>query len=153
MKEWSHYKKQEYRQAIDEFDAAIQLRGMLPNAHNDRGGAYEALGNFQAAAHDYENAAALGSAFAMTNLGRMYETGRGVPKDYSEARRWYEKGAQGGDALAMNNLGALYGRGQGCDVVALKVEDVAQNGHAVERATARQKKTRQTVRFRAIHAA
>ena len=54
--------------------------------------------------------------------------------------------------LAMFTL-AIDSKLRGCDVVALKVEDVAQNGHAVERATARQKKTGQTVRFRAIHAA
>ena len=36
---------------------------------------------------------------------------------------------------------------RGCDVVALKVEDVAPNGYAVERATVRQKKTGQPVRF------
>src|SRR5438445_12560821 len=35
----------------------------------------------------------------------------------------------------------------GCDVVALKVEDVAPNGYAVDRATVRQKKTGQPVRF------
>jgi hypothetical protein len=35
----------------------------------------------------------------------------------------------------------------GCDVVALKVEDIAPLGYAVERATVRQKKTGQPVRF------
>jgi integrase len=36
---------------------------------------------------------------------------------------------------------------RGCDVVALKVEDVAPNGYSVERASVRQKKTGQPVRF------
>jgi integrase len=36
---------------------------------------------------------------------------------------------------------------RGCDVVALKVEDVAPNGYSVDRATVRQKKTGQPVRF------
>jgi integrase len=36
---------------------------------------------------------------------------------------------------------------RGCDVVALKVEDVAPSGYAVDRATVRQKKTGQPVRF------
>jgi integrase len=48
--------------------------------------------------------------------------------------------------LAMFNL-AIDSKLRGCDVVALKVEDVAPNGHAVERATVRQKKTGQPVRF------
>jgi integrase len=36
---------------------------------------------------------------------------------------------------------------RGSDVVALKVEDAAPNGYAVDRATVRQKKTGQPVRF------
>src|SRR6516164_6199782 len=36
---------------------------------------------------------------------------------------------------------------RGCDVVRLKVEDVAPHGHAADRATVRQKKTGQPVRF------
>ena len=48
--------------------------------------------------------------------------------------------------LAMFNL-AIDSKLRGCDVVALKVEDVAPGGDAIERATARQKKTGQPVRF------
>ena len=36
---------------------------------------------------------------------------------------------------------------RGCDVVALKVEDVAPNGYAIDRATGRQKKTGRPVKF------
>jgi len=36
---------------------------------------------------------------------------------------------------------------RGCDVVAVKVEDIAPNGYSVDRATIRQKKTGQPVRF------
>jgi integrase len=48
--------------------------------------------------------------------------------------------------LAMFNL-AIDSKLRGCDVVALKVEDVAPNGYTVDRATVRQKKTGQPVRF------
>ena len=48
--------------------------------------------------------------------------------------------------LAMFNL-AIDSKLRGCDVVALKVDDVAPNGYAVERATVRQKKTGQPVKF------
>jgi len=48
--------------------------------------------------------------------------------------------------LAMFNL-AIDSKLRGCDVVRLKVEDVALHGHAVDRATVRQKKTGQPVRF------
>ena len=48
--------------------------------------------------------------------------------------------------LAMLNL-AIDSKLRGCDVVALKVEDVAPGGNALDRATVRQKKTGQPVRF------
>src|SRR6202790_14201 len=48
--------------------------------------------------------------------------------------------------LAMFNL-AIDSKLRGCDVVALKVEDVAPHGYAVDRATVRQKKTGLPVRF------
>src|SRR6201987_3935893 len=48
--------------------------------------------------------------------------------------------------LAMFNL-AIDSKLCGCDVVALKVEDVAPSGYAVDRVTVRQKKTGQPVRF------
>jgi integrase len=48
--------------------------------------------------------------------------------------------------LAMFNL-AIDSKLRGCDVVALRVEDVAPNGYAVARATVRQKKTGHPVRF------
>jgi integrase len=48
--------------------------------------------------------------------------------------------------LAMFNL-AIDSKLRGCDVVSLRVEDVAPSGYAVDRATVRQKKTGQPVRF------
>jgi len=48
--------------------------------------------------------------------------------------------------LALFNL-AIDSKLRGCDVVALKLEDIAPHGYAVERATIRQKKTGQPVRF------
>jgi len=48
--------------------------------------------------------------------------------------------------LAMFNL-AIDSKLRGCDVVALKVDDVAPSGYAIDRATVRQKKTGQPVRF------
>ncbi len=48
--------------------------------------------------------------------------------------------------LAMFNL-AIDSKLRGCDVVSLKVEDVAPRGYAVDRATVRQKKTGQLVSF------
>jgi len=48
--------------------------------------------------------------------------------------------------LALFNL-AIDSKLRSCDVVSLKVEDVAPHGYAMERATVRQKKTGRPVRF------
>lgn len=48
--------------------------------------------------------------------------------------------------LALFNL-AIDSKLRGCDVVAIRVDDVAPNGHAIERATVRQRKTGRPVRF------
>ena len=48
--------------------------------------------------------------------------------------------------LAMFNL-AIDSKLRGCDVVALKVEDIAPNAYSVDRATVRQKKTGLPVKF------
>ena len=48
--------------------------------------------------------------------------------------------------LALFNL-AIDSKLRGCDVVAVKVEDVARNGYAMDRATVRQKKTGRPVKF------
>jgi hypothetical protein len=48
--------------------------------------------------------------------------------------------------LALFNL-AIDSKLRGCDVVSLRIADVAPNGYAVDRATVRQRKTGRPVRF------
>ena len=48
--------------------------------------------------------------------------------------------------LALFDL-AIDSKLRGCDVIGLKVEDIAPHGYAIERATIRQKKTGRSVRF------
>ena len=48
--------------------------------------------------------------------------------------------------LAMFNL-AIDSKLRGCDLMALKVEDVAPNGYTIDRATVRQRKTGRPVKF------
>jgi integrase len=48
--------------------------------------------------------------------------------------------------LAMFNL-AIDSKVRGCDVVALKVEDIAPGGYTIDRATVRQRKTGRPVKF------
>jgi TPR repeat protein len=54
-----------------------------------------------------------GAPSAQAYLGFMYETGRGVPQNYTEAAIWYRRAAEQGDSLAQYSLGKLYDRGQG----------------------------------------
>jgi hypothetical protein len=48
--------------------------------------------------------------------------------------------------LALFNL-AIDSKLRGCDVVSLRIADVAPNGYAVDRATVHQRKTGRPVRF------
>jgi TPR repeat protein len=63
-----------------------------------------------------EKALTAGDAAAMNDLGNHYFDGNGVPKDYTEARKWYERAAAAGNVVAMGNVGDLYFHGIGVPV-------------------------------------
>ena len=67
------------------------------------------------------------------------------PKHVWAIRTMLQNDRQARD-LALFNL-AIDSKLRACDLVALKVDDVAPNGYAVERATVRQRKTGRPVRF------
>ena len=54
-----------------------------------------------------------GNAFVQSNLGILYENGRGVTQDYKQAVKWYRKAAEQGIAQAQYNLGNMYYDGRG----------------------------------------
>ena len=54
-----------------------------------------------------------GDPAAQTYLGFMFQTGRGVPQNYTEAAMWYRRAAEQGDSLAQYSLGLLYDKGFG----------------------------------------
>jgi TPR repeat protein len=56
------------------------------------------------AAELYQRAADQGRAFAQNNLGRLYETGQGVPKDLEKATELYQRAANHGYEPAIANL-------------------------------------------------
>jgi len=49
------------------------------------------------------------------NLGCMYESGKGVPKNCEQAIYWYLKAAEKDNAKALNNLAHMYQKGDGVD--------------------------------------
>ena len=61
----------------------------------------------------FRKAAEQGNAPAQTILGMMYEDGRGITQDYTEAARWYRKATDQGWPTGQGILGALYTFGTG----------------------------------------
>lgn len=59
------------------------------------------------------NYAKRGDANAQSNLGVMYENGRGVVADYAEAVKWYRKSAEQGSVFGQSNLAFMYLSGRG----------------------------------------
>ena len=70
-------------------------------------------GDFAAAFQLFRPLAERGEASAQSNLGVMYEQGRGVAQNYREAMRWFRLAAVQGNASAQSNLGVMYYKGQG----------------------------------------
>ena len=58
-------------------------------------------------------AAEQGEPGAQYLLGRMYNSGRGVPRDHTAAVEWYRQAAEQGQADAQFFLGAAHLRGHG----------------------------------------
>jgi hypothetical protein len=54
-----------------------------------------------------------GDPVAQAYLGFMFETGRGVPQNYSEAAMWFRRSAEQGNGAAQYSLGLLYDKGFG----------------------------------------
>jgi uncharacterized protein len=60
-----------------------------------------------------------GVAAAQNRLGILYDSGKGVPRDYEKAIQWFRKAADQGFAAAQFNLGFVYEIGLGNYVEAL----------------------------------
>jgi uncharacterized protein len=59
----------------------------------------------------YRKAADKGSTSAMVELGVMFGTGAGVPKDEAQARKLFERAAEGGNPRGVTNLAAISNTG------------------------------------------
>jgi TPR repeat protein len=69
--------------------------------------------DYPSASRNFIPLAERGNPAAQAYLGFMFETGRGVPQNYTEAAMWYRRAAEQGDSLAQYSLGLLYDRGAG----------------------------------------
>jgi TPR repeat protein len=75
------------------------------------GRAYAANQQWAEAVSAYRKAADKASTSAMVELGVMFATGLGVPKDESQARSLFERAAEAGNPRGVTNLAALADRG------------------------------------------
>jgi uncharacterized protein len=73
------------------------------------GRAYAANRQMPEAMAVWRKAADKGSTSAMVELGVLYGTGAGVPKDEDQARKLFERAAQAGNPRGVTNLAALSG--------------------------------------------
>ena len=69
--------------------------------------------DYRMAFSGFKKLAEQGQADAQTNLGIMYDDGRGVPKDEKQAAAWFRKAAVQGQTDAQTNLGMMYACGIG----------------------------------------
>ena len=69
--------------------------------------------DYVGAARVFSLLATQGNAEAQARLGFMYETGHGVPQNYTEAAQWYMRAAEQGNSTAQYLLGLLYDKGFG----------------------------------------
>jgi len=78
----------------------------------DATAAYE-RGDYATAFRLMKPLAEKGDAKAQHNLGVMYDYGRGVPQDTTNALKWYRSAAEHGIPEAQHNLGLMYQKAQG----------------------------------------
>jgi uncharacterized protein len=71
------------------------------------GRAYAANKQWSEAVAAYRRAADKGSTAAMVELGVMYGTGSGLPKDLAQARALFEHAAEAGNPRGVTNLAAI----------------------------------------------
>jgi integrase len=95
---------------------------------------------------DYANAVLATPKRAPWNKGKLVGAKPPLRQKYVWAIRTKLQIEQRTRELAMFNL-AIDSKLRGCDLVSLKVEDVAPSGYSVDRTTVRQKKTSRPVKF------
>jgi integrase len=96
--------------------------------------------------HENENSLSLNTKRAPWNKGKLIGPRPPLRQKHVWAIRTRLQIDQKLRDLALFNL-AIDSKLRGCDVVAIRVDDVAPNGHAIARATVRQRKTGRPVRF------
>jgi len=79
----------------------------------DQGKSAYSKSNYVDAMKYYRQAADQGNSQAQNYVGILFQTGRGVTRDYGQALLWYQKAADQGNDRAAWNIGCLYLHGNG----------------------------------------
>ena len=96
--------------------AAAQVpAAVLPpsSANSEAGAAAYDAGDYDKARQIWQPLAEKGDVRAQRGLGKMYEKGRGVERDFAMALKWYRPAAEQGDAESQYRLSVGYGYGLG----------------------------------------
>jgi TPR repeat protein len=96
------------------------------------GRAYAAGQQWPEAISAYRKAVDKGSTSAMVELGVIFGTGAGVPKDEAQARKLFERAAQAGNPRGVTNLAALSGSGPSDPVQARALLSKAADTNSAE---------------------
>ena len=91
----------------------LLLSSALVQAGFDERVAATNKGDYQTTFKEMKPLAEQGDAVAQYNLGIMYDKGKGVAQNYTQAVAWYKKAAAQGFAAAQSNLGVMYDKGEG----------------------------------------
>ena len=82
-------------------------------AHYEAGSAAYDAGDYDKARRIWQPLAEKGDVRAQRGMGKMYEKGRGVDRDFATALKWYRPAAEQGDAESQYRLSVGYGYGMG----------------------------------------
>ena len=100
------------RAALLVFTLVLSAFPLVAQDFNKGVDAYDA-GDYTTALQEWKPLAEQGHATSQYNLGVIYDKGKGVSQNHSEAYKWYRKAAEQGDANAQLNLGSMYRKGEG----------------------------------------
>jgi len=113
---------------------ALALVGVAAAGPLEDGRAAYRRGDFATAMRLLLPLAEAGDAGAQTDVGWMYATGRGAPRDAAQALAWRRKAADQGNAAAEFSLGMMCREGQGAPQdfaeAAMWTRKAADQGHA-----------------------
>ena len=82
-------------------------------ANYEAGSAAYDAGDYDKARRIWQPLAEKGDVRAQRGMGKMYEKGRGVERDFATALKWYRPAAEKGDAESQYRLSVGYGYGLG----------------------------------------